>query len=205
MISHSKIFKLMFPHGCFNREESIHCFEHSLTVAKAARIIADRIGDIDSEKAFVLGLMHDIGKLHLPIEQKYKHPVVGYKMLIDMYPEIADVCISHPFPQLASDSEYIKYYFRNDKYIINIANNILFGIRGNIYTKLIQLCDKISGRGIFVSIDEKFEWYSQKYKVSEPFVRRNYDAYHGIKKELDEKVGDDIYCLLGIDDSLKHL
>lgn len=36
--------------------------EHSLNVAKAAKLIADYCDDLDSEKAFVCGLLHDIGR-----------------------------------------------------------------------------------------------------------------------------------------------
>ena len=36
--------------------------EHSLNVARAARLIAAGCGDIDPERAFICGLLHDIGR-----------------------------------------------------------------------------------------------------------------------------------------------
>lgn len=36
--------------------------EHSLNVAKAAELIANCCDNLDSDKAFVCGLLHDIGR-----------------------------------------------------------------------------------------------------------------------------------------------
>ena len=36
--------------------------KHCLTAAHCAERIASKCGDIDSEKAYVLGLLHDIGR-----------------------------------------------------------------------------------------------------------------------------------------------
>ena len=35
---------------------------HSISVATNARLIADRIKGMDSDKAYILGLLHDIGR-----------------------------------------------------------------------------------------------------------------------------------------------
>lgn len=48
-----------------NEANKLNCgrwFEHSLNVAKCAEIIAKNTEYLDSEKAFVLGLLHDIGR-----------------------------------------------------------------------------------------------------------------------------------------------
>ena len=42
-------------------------WEHSLAVACAAELIADRIGGVDGGEAFVCGLLHDIGKIALDV------------------------------------------------------------------------------------------------------------------------------------------
>ena len=36
--------------------------QHSISVAKNARLIAEKTGIMDCDKAYVMGLMHDIGR-----------------------------------------------------------------------------------------------------------------------------------------------
>lgn len=36
--------------------------EHSINVAEAAKLITEQIDDLDSELAYILGLLHDIGR-----------------------------------------------------------------------------------------------------------------------------------------------
>ena len=45
---------------------------HCLTAAHCAEKIANACGDMDAEKAYILGLLHDIGR-----KFGVRHPVVG--------------------------------------------------------------------------------------------------------------------------------
>ena len=36
--------------------------QHSISVAKNARLIAEKVEGMDCDKAYVMGLMHDIGR-----------------------------------------------------------------------------------------------------------------------------------------------
>jgi len=69
---------------------------HSRCVAECAKKIAEACGDIDSEKAYVLGLMHDIGRKfgtrHLG------HVYDGWKYMERLgYPEAGRICLTHSF------------------------------------------------------------------------------------------------------------
>lgn len=70
--------------------------DHSRTAARCAERIARRCGGMDPEKAYVLGLMHDIGRRfgvkHLG------HVYDGWQYMLGLgYPEAARACLTHSF------------------------------------------------------------------------------------------------------------
>ena len=70
--------------------------KHSLTAAHCAEKIAAACGDMGAEKAYVLGLLHDIGRKfgvrHLG------HVSDGYAYMMCLgYDEAAKICLTHSF------------------------------------------------------------------------------------------------------------
>ena len=70
--------------------------KHSLTAAHCAEKIAAACGGMDAEKAYVLGLLHDIGRKfgvrHLG------HVYDGYVYMKSLgYDEVAKICLTHSF------------------------------------------------------------------------------------------------------------
>ena len=69
---------------------------HSIVVAKCAEKIAKATGELDSEKAYVLGLMHDIGRQYGYSE--FRHVYDGYMYMSQLgYTEAAKICLTHSF------------------------------------------------------------------------------------------------------------
>ena len=67
---------------------------HSRNVAHCAKAIAAFVHDMDSEKAYVLGLLHDVGR-RTGIGQ-LKHVYFGWKYMLELgYPAVAKVCLTH--------------------------------------------------------------------------------------------------------------
>jgi hypothetical protein len=192
----SDAFSYVFHDEYFDRSENRICLVHSLLVAKAAKLVSERIFGLDSEKAFLFGLMHDVGKLYLPLSEKYKHPLFGYRMFESIDKEVAAICLSHPFPLSSGCPEYIEYYCKGDSIVAETMLRLLKDVKNDLYTKLIQLCDKISGKDAFVKIEDKFRWYKDRYKMSSWFIDSNYEVYCRLKRELDDLAGIDIYSLL---------
>ena len=78
---------------------------HSRITAKCAEKIAELCEDLDSEKAYILGLLHDIGRKfgvrHLG------HVSDGYKYMMSLgYDEVAKICLTHSFNN-STIQEYI--------------------------------------------------------------------------------------------------
>lgn len=70
--------------------------KHSQAVATCAEKIAAVCGNMDPEKAFVLGLLHDIGR---KFGVKHMgHIYDGYHYMTELgYDEAARICLSHSF------------------------------------------------------------------------------------------------------------
>ena len=82
--------------------------DHSKTAAHCAEKIAAACGDLDPEKAYVLGLLHDIGRTfgvrHLG------HVSDGYSYMKKIgCDEVAKVCLTHSFATQTLE-EYIGKY-----------------------------------------------------------------------------------------------
>ena len=87
--------------------------KHSLTAAHCAEKIAAACGDMDAEKAYVLGLLHDIGRKfgvrHLG------HVSDGYRFMMSLgYDEAAKICLTHSFNNHKLD-EYIGKFDVSDE------------------------------------------------------------------------------------------
>lgn len=173
-------------------------FAHSQTVANAALLIADHSEKLDSKKAYSYGLMHDIGKFYLRDFEKYKHPRIGYEMLKISHPDIANICISHPFPNFES-YDHILQYCQNDKEEASKIIEILKTIEKNDYIKLIQFCDKISRIDDYISIEEKFDWYVKNYNIKPNETTSQYlKQLNSIKSKLNNMALGDVYKILRI-------
>ncbi|MDR2074995.1 MAG: HDIG domain-containing protein [Holosporales bacterium] len=176
---------------------NIKTIKHSAMVANAARMIALRTnGIIDSDMAYMCGIFHDIGKLDLDESEKYKHPLIGYQMMIENGDKtIAEVCISHPFVT-PYRTNYLECYCGNDTETLEIILDVLSTLTITPLIRLIQFCDKISGVDKYMSIEDKFEWYRNKYNTTSNLIETNFDAYMEIKKEIEEYIKDDVYKIV---------
>lgn len=70
--------------------------KHSRLVAESARRIAYACGDMDPQKAYITGLLHDIGR---KFGGRHKgHVYDGYTYMLELgYDEAAKVCLPTPF------------------------------------------------------------------------------------------------------------
>ena len=68
--------------------------QHSRFAAQAAELIARAHPDLDADQAFVLGLLHDIGRRGGP--SGLRHSLDGYRyLLVQGFPGAARICLTH--------------------------------------------------------------------------------------------------------------
>ena len=142
--------------------------DHSRVVAACAGKIAGLCPGMDPEKAYILGLLHDIGrgfgKGHL------RHVYDGYKyMLRSGYDEAARVCLTHSFC-IPDIHDYIGNFDIDISEQKEITEN-LQSIRYNDYDYLIQLCDSLSMPGGVVDMDTRMADVERRYG-SYPWEKR---------------------------------
>ena len=160
--------------------------DHSRTAAHCAEKIALACG-MDAEKAYVLGLLHDIGrrfgKRHLG------HVSDGYSYMMSLgYDEVARVCLTHSFHDLTLDM-YIGNFDTTEEETKLIANE-LAKIEADNYDRLIQLCDALAGSEGVVDIEERMADIKRRYGS---YPEKKWNANLALKRRFEELAGRSIY------------
>jgi putative nucleotidyltransferase with HDIG domain len=201
-MDHSPIIELFekdLPKGWTKDESSKRLYKHSLMTAQAAEASACKIPGLDTEKAYSFGLFHDIGKFSLPTEKKYKHPRIGYNFMKDKVPDIAEICISHPFPLFGS-IRYLQYYCNGDFSEAMAIFSILLKINeDDIYIKLIQFCDKVSKASGYTTLQTRFDEYAKNITnkaIYRKTIQPNCERLLETKKMLDKLTAVDVDSLI---------
>jgi len=131
---------------------------HSFLAAECAEKIAKACG-LDYDKAYVLGLLHDIGRRFGT--SHFGHIVDGYRYMLSLeYYEVARVCLTHSF-----STQCIDEYIGNidvSKLDFNEFKEKLETIKFDDYDKLIQLCDCLCGVEI-MNMNDRMDDVKKRY------------------------------------------
>lgn len=166
--------------------------QHSESVARNARLIAEHVPGMDPDRAYVLGLLHDIGRREGV--KGILHLFDGYDYMMSLgQPEIARICLNHSFPLKDARTSAGKYDCTEEQ--LAFLQQYLDATPYDDYDRLIQLCDGISlpdgacileKRLVDVALRRGLPW----------FTLDKWRAFMEMKKYFDEKCGCSIYTLL---------
>ncbi len=161
--------------------------DHSRMVAKCAQRIAANCG-MDEEKAYILGLLHDIGRrcgvTHLA------HVTDGYKYLMELgYDEPAKVCITHSFGVKNIDNYIGNRDISQEDYVLLLR--LIETYEYDDYDRLIQLCDSIAFPDRVVDLKTRMDDVERRYGSAYPLSKRqkNYE----LKEYFEEKMDRNLY------------
>lgn len=177
--------------------------QHSLAAADNARRIAEKVPEMDAEKAYIMGLLHDIGRREGVTGMR--HLIDGYNYLLRMgETELAPVCITHAYP--VPDPEL--FAGKDDctpeekVVILEVLKNRAF----DDYDRLIQLCDAISLPTGACIMEKRFVDVVMRHGMHS-FDKEKWEAYYRIKHHFDALCGCNIYTLLPgiVENSLGNL
>lgn len=113
--------------------------EHSINVGIAARNIASKIPGMDGEKAYVLGVLHDIGR-RVGIVNIPRHVYEGYIYANqNAWDEVAKICMTHSYPLMCKEFEY-----EPESEEEKIIKQYILNCECDDYDLLIQLCDSLA-------------------------------------------------------------
>lgn len=163
---------------------------HSRVAAHCAEKIALACGDLDPEKAYVLGLLHDIGRKfggrHLG------HVSDGYSYMMSLgYDEVAQICLTHSFNNQTTD-DYIGHFDTTEEEW-NLIQNALKAVTMDEYDRLIQLCDSLAGAEGILNIEERMDDVRRRYGS---YPQEKWDSNLALKKHFEDKIGKDIYTVV---------
>ena len=165
--------------------------QHSLSVAENARRIAARAG-LDPERAYVFGLMHDIGRRAGVSGIRHIFDGADYMRSLNE-PEIARICLTHSFP-LPDAGSFIGKYDCTDEQLA-FLRAYLQSIRFDPYDLLIQLCDAISLPNGACIMEKRLVDVALRHGLP-PFTLDKWRAFMKAKAYFDELCGVSIYELL---------
>lgn len=165
---------------------------HSRICAMCAKRIAAASG-MDAEKAYVLGLLHDIGRKfgikHLA------HVYDGYQYMMRLgYDEAARICLTHSFncPKLDVYIGNFDILQEQQNQLQMLLDHLVF----NDYDRLIQLCDCLAGSDGIMDMEARMLDVKKRYG----FYRQDkWDTNLWLKAYFEEKTGKNIYGIVKTD------
>ena len=163
---------------------------HSRIAAHCAEKIAGACPRLDSEKAYILGLLHDIGRRfgvsHL------RHVSDGYTYMMSLgYDEAARICLTHSF-----NNQSVKEYIGNFDVTheeLELINTELHKVIPDDYDRLIQLCDSLAGSEKILDIEERMGDVKRRYGS---YPQEKWDSNIRLKEYFERKAGKNIYDIV---------
>ena len=164
---------------------------HSRIAAHCAEKIALECGDMDPNKAYILGLLHDIGRKfgvrHLG------HVSDGYSYMLSLgYDEAAQICLTHSFHNQTTD-EYIGK-FDTSEAELKMIQEALKSVMMDEYDRLIQLCDALASSEGVMDIEARMNDVKRRYGS---YPQAKWDSNLALKDHFEKKMGKDIYEVVG--------
>ena len=166
--------------------------QHSLSVAHNARLIAQQVKHMDSDKAYVMGLMHDIGR---------RAGVTGIRHIFDGYDymmslgekDIARICLTHSFPIKDVKTFFGRYDCTPDQ--LDFLREYLEQREFDDYDILIQLCDAISLPGGACIMEKRLIDVALRHGLPD-FTIEKWKAFMLTKAHFDRLCGCNVYEIL---------
>ena len=165
--------------------------EHSRVTAHCARKIARACSGMDAEKAYIVGLLHDIGRKfgvkHLG------HVYDGWRYMSELgYDEAARICLSHSFNEGKLENYIGKFDITEEE--TEEIRQALSEMEFDDYDKLIQLCDSLAAAEGVVDMKDRMEDIRRRYGR---YPQSKWDRNMELKAYFEQRADTDIYTIVG--------
>ncbi len=165
--------------------------DHCKYTGEAARNIALAAG-LDGQKAYVLGLLHDIGRRYG--FSGIRHIVDGYNYAMEQgWEDVARISMTHSFAENVPTINPSMMDLTNEEY--EFAKNYLKSITYDDYDILMHLCDNIALHSGYVLMEKRMIDISMRHGVHQGTVKR-WEKLFEIKNYFEKKMGKSIYSVL---------
>lgn len=166
--------------------------EHSSYVAKACENIALHCQNLSSDYAYILGLLHDIGRY--PGISSERHLIDGYRYCMAKgWEKAAQICISHGFMIQDIHTSIGKFDVSPEDYLFmkNFVETAVY----DDYDRLVQLCDALALPTGFCLLEKRFVDVTIRYGFHPATIDRWKKTFE-IKDAFEKEIGRSIYKLL---------
>lgn len=163
---------------------------HSYNVARLAEKIAKK-ANMDIEKAYVFGLIHDIGRRNGMMQAR--HAIEGFNFLADKgFHDCARICMTHTFQYKDVEAIYDDWDCTEEEllFIKRYLDNIIY----DDYDKLIQLCDALSLADGYCYAEKKMVNSILKFGFKDTTINK-WKSILKLKEYFDSKIFGDVYSL----------
>jgi hypothetical protein len=164
--------------------------KHSQNVGIAARNIAIKVTGMDAEKAYTLGILHDIGR-RVGIVDIPTHVYEGYDYCMGKgWDEPARTCMTHSYILMKDEFNY-NPSTKAEKEI----KEFILHCEPDDYDLLIQMCDALAADFGFVILEKRFVDVTRRYGIMEQYIK-GWDVLFKVKDHFEAKMGCSIYDVL---------
>lgn len=164
--------------------------QHSVNAARAAETIAAKCG-MDADRAYVLGLLHDIGRFEGV--RGLHHAIAGYELMMRHgWDGVARICLNHSFPEPDSTTFNGKRDCTPDE--LAMLDAALVAMTYDDFDCLIQLCDALASVDGIGMIEPRLLNVAIRHGVGARYQQK-WQGFLDIKRHFDEKCGCNIYSL----------
>ena len=166
--------------------------DHSRYVAEACKNIALHCKHLSADQAYLLGLLHDIGR-YAGVSSE-KHLIDGYRYCMERgWEKAAQICISHAFMIQDINTSIGTFDVSGEDYLFmkNFVENAVY----DDYDRLVQLCDALAMPTGFCLLEKRFVDVTIRYGVH-PFTVDRWKKILQLKAFFEKKAGCSIYELL---------
>ncbi len=166
--------------------------QHSLSVAENARLIAGRTDCLNPDTAYLMGLLHDIGRG--AGVSGIRHIFDGYDLMMSLEEsELARICLTHSFP--IKDIRAFQGNFDCSKQQLAFLQSFLGSCSYDNYDRLIQLCDALSLPNGACILEKRLVDVALRHGVNDLSLEK-WKAFLQLKQHFDQLCGCSIYTLL---------
>lgn len=164
---------------------------HSENTAQAAKLIAENAG-LDGEKAYILGLLHDIGR-RVGVTGM-RHSIDGYNFCKGLgFDECARICLTHSLPTKNMKEAFGTWDCDEKEY--KFIESFIETVAYDDYDKLIQLCDALALPEGFVLMEKRMMDVALRHGVHEYTVSKWKKTFE-LKTYFEKLMGKSIYSIL---------
>lgn len=166
--------------------------EHARYVARACKNIAGRCSHLDAERAYIYGILHDIGR-YAGVSSE-RHLIDGYRFCRERgWEKAAQICITHAFmiPDIETAIGVFDMPEEDKVFLAEFVKQAEY----DDYDRLVQLCDALALPTGFCLLEKRFVDVAIRYGTK-PVLAQRWKVILGIKAHFENIIGCPIYDLL---------